>query len=178
MFDFRTDYREDGFVQITNVEEFQTVLNVSLTVRDWETLTSVNFWKRNNFWGSPAFFENALRFSKPGSFNPNLFMRIPVKVLSELSALLTREKENIFGLANCSSFFSRPLNSTFNPRFAYKLKRKSPWDSSTIEITTIKVLSLSTRANKYFRTTRFLNITFISEYKKVIHRDLKWIHQN
>ena len=43
MFDFRTDYREDGFVQITNVEEFQTVLNVSLTVRDWETLTSVNF---------------------------------------------------------------------------------------------------------------------------------------
>ena len=28
------------------------------------------------------------------------------------------------------------LNSTFNPRFAYKLQRKSPWDSSTIEITT------------------------------------------
>ena len=28
--------------------------------------------------------------------------------------------------------------STFNPRFAYKLQRKSPWDSSTIEMTTIK----------------------------------------
>ena len=26
--------------------------------------------------------------------------------------------------------------STFNPRFAYKLEWKNPWDSSTIEMTT------------------------------------------
>ena len=36
---------------------------------------------------------------------------------------------------------SQALNSTFNPRFAYKLQWKTPWDSSTIEITTIEVQS-------------------------------------
>ena len=44
MFDFRTDYREDGFFQITIVKDFQTVLNACLTVGDWETFTSANFW--------------------------------------------------------------------------------------------------------------------------------------
>ena len=75
-------------------------------------------------------------------------MKIPVKFLSFADE---REKEYIFGLANCSSFrsVSHALNYTFKPRFAYKLER----DSSTIEITTREVRStnlLSTRDNNYF----------------------------
>ena len=41
----------------TSVDDFQTVLNACLTVRDSEMLTSANFWTHNNFWGSLAFFE-------------------------------------------------------------------------------------------------------------------------
>ena len=37
---------------------------------------------------------------------------------------------------------SHELNSSFKPRFAYKLERpRTPWDRSTIEITTIEVRS-------------------------------------
>ena len=65
---------------------------------------------------------------------------------------------------------SHALNSTFNPRFAYKLERpRNPWDLSTIEITTIEVRSAQHATNEYFR---FLIITFISETIQ-IHRDLK-----
>ena len=60
---------------------------------------------------------------------PDWFMKISVKFLSELSALLKREK---FGA----------------------------------------LIKLSTHDNKYFQTTRFLNITFISEMIQ-IHTDWK-----
>ena len=99
------------------------------------------FLKRNNFWGSLAFFENVLRFSKTGSFNLNLFMKIPVKVLSE----------NLF-LANVLVEFSAPLVTHWTPLSTLdldttELQRKSSWDRSTIEMTTIEVRSalLSTR---------------------------------
>ena len=42
LFDFRNVYREDGYF-FTNVEDFQTVLNACLTVRDSEMLTNANF---------------------------------------------------------------------------------------------------------------------------------------
>ena len=48
----------------TNVDDFQTVLNACLTVRDRKRWKAQIFWTRNNFWGSPAFFENVFRFSK------------------------------------------------------------------------------------------------------------------
>ena len=75
--------------------------------------------RRNNFCGSLAFFENVLRFSKPGSFNPNLFMKMPVKFLSELSALLTTERINSWLTGRVFRSVSHALSSTFNPRFAY-----------------------------------------------------------
>ena len=58
---------------ITDVCEFQAFLGACLSVCDWETLTSANYWRCNNFWGSLAFFENVLRFLKQGSFNPDWF---------------------------------------------------------------------------------------------------------
>ena len=69
---------------------------------------------------------------------------------------------------------SHALNSTFNPRFAYKLERpRNPWDNSTIEMTTIEVRSTQHATINIFEQ-RFLIITFISEMIQ-IHRDLKWI---
>ena len=50
--------------------------------------------RRNYFWDSLAFFESILRFSKPGSFNSDWFMKIPVMFLFRLSALAMRVRNN------------------------------------------------------------------------------------